>query len=90
MNPWGGNVAGYGEAQNRVWNVNQGQARPGQARTVKCYNYNGTGHIARNSDPITDKAEPSYDLDILSEVRDNDQYLDDTCAYQEEHVMHDS
>nr|GEX22443.1 copia protein [Tanacetum cinerariifolium] len=28
MNPWGGNAAGYGEAQNRVGNVNQGQARP--------------------------------------------------------------
>nr|GFC23066.1 hypothetical protein [Tanacetum cinerariifolium] len=39
---------GYGEAQNRVGNVNQGQARPGQSRTVKCYNCNGTGHIARN------------------------------------------
>nr|GEV29958.1 putative ribonuclease H-like domain-containing protein [Tanacetum cinerariifolium] len=156
MNPWGGNAAGYGEAQNRVRNVNQGQARPGQARTVKCYNCNGTGHIARNSldaeqllflaggpdnafdddvdeqpvqdlalnvdnvfqaedcdafdsdvdeaptaqtifmanlsstDPITDEAGPSYDSDILSEVRDHDQYLDDTCAYQEEHVMHDS
>nr|GEY26975.1 hypothetical protein [Tanacetum cinerariifolium] len=46
MNPWGGNAAGYGEAHNRVENVNQGQARPGQARTVKCYNCNGTGHIA--------------------------------------------
>nr|GEU46006.1 hypothetical protein [Tanacetum cinerariifolium] len=33
MNPWGGNAAGYGEAQNRVGNVNQGQARPDQART---------------------------------------------------------
>nr|GFB59569.1 integrase, catalytic region, zinc finger, CCHC-type, peptidase aspartic, catalytic [Tanacetum cinerariifolium] len=43
-----GSAAGYGEAQNRVGNVNQGQARPGQARTVKCYNRNGTGHIARN------------------------------------------
>nr|GEZ00110.1 UBN2 domain-containing protein [Tanacetum cinerariifolium] len=98
----------YGEAQNRVGNVNQGQARPGQARAVKCYNYNGTGHIAGNyvdeaptaqtmfmanlssADPITDEAGPSYDSDILSEVRDHDQYLDDTCAYQEEHVMHDS
>nr|GFB98928.1 hypothetical protein [Tanacetum cinerariifolium] len=145
MNPWGGNAAGYGEAQNRVGNVNQGQARPGQARTVKCYNCNGTGHIARNctqpkrpqnseyfkdkmllmqaqengvaldaepllfladvdeaptvkimfmanfssADPITDEAGPSYDSDILSEVRDHDQYLDDTCTYQEEHVMHD-
>nr|GEV62051.1 integrase, catalytic region, zinc finger, CCHC-type, peptidase aspartic, catalytic [Tanacetum cinerariifolium] len=48
MNPWGGNAVGYGEAQNRVRNVNQGQARTGQARTVKCYNCNGTGHITRN------------------------------------------
>nr|GEW95968.1 hypothetical protein [Tanacetum cinerariifolium] len=46
MNPWGGSAAGYKEAQNRVGTVNQGQARPGQARTVKCYNCNG--HIARN------------------------------------------
>nr|GEX81245.1 hypothetical protein [Tanacetum cinerariifolium]GEX81257.1 hypothetical protein [Tanacetum cinerariifolium]GEX82507.1 hypothetical protein [Tanacetum cinerariifolium] len=183
MNPWGGNAAGYGEAQNRAGSANQGQARPDQARTVKCYNCNGTGHIARNCtqpkrpqnseyfkdkmllmqaqengvaldveqllflaggpdnafdddvneqpiqdlalnmdnvfqaedcdafdldvdeaptaqtmfmanlssvDPITDEAEPSYDLDILSKVQDHDQYLDDTCAYQEEHVMHDS
>nr|GFB94200.1 retrovirus-related Pol polyprotein from transposon TNT 1-94 [Tanacetum cinerariifolium] len=43
-----------------------------------------------STDPITDKAGPSYDSDILSEVQDYDQYLDDTCAYQEEHVMHDS
>nr|GEX61684.1 hypothetical protein [Tanacetum cinerariifolium] len=48
MNPRGGNAAGYGGAQNRDGNVNQSQARPGQPRTVKCYNYNGTGHIARN------------------------------------------
>nr|GEZ88062.1 integrase, catalytic region, zinc finger, CCHC-type, peptidase aspartic, catalytic [Tanacetum cinerariifolium] len=153
-NKMGGNAAGYGEAQNRARNVNQGQARPGQARTVKCYNCNGTGHIARNCtqpkrpqnfeyfkdkmllmqaqenedlalnvdnvfqaedcdafhsdvdeaptaqtmfmanlslvDLISDEAGLSYDLDILSEVRDHDQYLDDTCAYQEEHVMHDS
>nr|GFB69666.1 hypothetical protein [Tanacetum cinerariifolium] len=33
MNPWVGSATGYGEAQNRVGNVNQGQARPGQART---------------------------------------------------------
>nr|GFC18094.1 hypothetical protein [Tanacetum cinerariifolium] len=143
-NPWGGNTAGYREAQNRVGNVNQGQARRGQVRTVKCYNCNGTGHIARNctqpkrpqnskyfkdkmllmqaqenrvaldaeqllfladeaptaqtmfmanlssTDPITDEAGPSYDSNILSEVQDHDQYLDDTYAYQEEHVMHDN
>nr|GEX48296.1 RNA-directed DNA polymerase, eukaryota, reverse transcriptase zinc-binding domain protein [Tanacetum cinerariifolium] len=41
-------AAGYGEAQNKVGNVNQGQARLCQARTVKCYNCNGTCHIARN------------------------------------------
>nr|GFC89553.1 retrovirus-related Pol polyprotein from transposon TNT 1-94 [Tanacetum cinerariifolium] len=28
--------------------VQNGQARPGQARTMKCYNCNGTGHITRN------------------------------------------
>nr|GEZ85505.1 hypothetical protein [Tanacetum cinerariifolium] len=43
-----------------------------------------------SADPITDEAGPSYDLDILFEVQDHDQYLDDNCAYQEEHVMHDS
>nr|GFB39849.1 hypothetical protein [Tanacetum cinerariifolium] len=48
MNPCGGNAAGYEGAQNRVGNVNQGQARPGQAKTMKCYNCNGTGHIAWN------------------------------------------
>nr|GEX75602.1 hypothetical protein [Tanacetum cinerariifolium] len=30
MNPWGGSAAGYGGAQNRVGNVNQGQAKPAQ------------------------------------------------------------
>nr|GEU90132.1 retrovirus-related Pol polyprotein from transposon TNT 1-94 [Tanacetum cinerariifolium] len=39
----GGGTAGYGGVQNRVGNAN-----PGQARQVKCYNCNGTGHIARN------------------------------------------
>ncbi|GJV54146.1 hypothetical protein Tco_1449887 [Tanacetum coccineum] len=34
-NARGGGVAGYGGAQNRVGNVN-----PGQARQIKCYNYN--------------------------------------------------
>nr|GEW10447.1 hypothetical protein [Tanacetum cinerariifolium] len=149
----GGNAAVYREAQNKAGNVNQGQARPVQARTVKCYICNGTGHIARNctqsyrpqnseyfkdkmqlmqaqenrvaldaeqllfladcdafdldvdeaptaqtmfmanlssADPISDEAGPSYDSDILSEVQDHNQYLDDTCAYQEEHVMYDS
>nr|GEV39059.1 hypothetical protein [Tanacetum cinerariifolium] len=160
-----------------------GQARPSQARTVKCYNCNGTGHIARNytqpkqpqnseyfkdkmllmqaqengvaldaeqllflasghdnafdddideqpaqdlalnvdnvfqadecdafdldvdeaptaqtmftanlssADPVTDKAGPSYDSDILSEVQDHNQYMDDVFAHHEEHVMYNS
>nr|GFA90631.1 hypothetical protein [Tanacetum cinerariifolium] len=137
MNPWGRNEVGYGEAKNRARNVNQGQTRLGQARTVKCYNCNGgmdnafdddvdeqpiqdlalnvdnvfqaeecdafdsdvdeaptaqTMFMANlsSADHITDEAGPSYDSDILSEVQDHDQYLDDTCAYQEEHVMHGS
>nr|GEY03319.1 hypothetical protein [Tanacetum cinerariifolium] len=40
MNPQGRNAVGYGGAQTRVGNVNHGQARLGQARPVKCYNYN--------------------------------------------------
>ncbi|GKE69934.1 retrovirus-related pol polyprotein from transposon TNT 1-94, partial [Tanacetum coccineum] len=36
-------IVGYGGAQNRVGNAN-----PGQARHVKCYNCNRVGHIARN------------------------------------------
>nr|GFC82877.1 retrovirus-related Pol polyprotein from transposon TNT 1-94 [Tanacetum cinerariifolium] len=37
-----------GELRTEFGNVNPGQARPGQARPVKCYNCNGTRHIARN------------------------------------------
>nr|GEU38882.1 hypothetical protein [Tanacetum cinerariifolium] len=49
MNLWGGNVAGYGGAQNRDGNVNQGQAR-----TMKCYNCNGTGYIAQENEVALD------------------------------------
>ncbi|GJY63172.1 retrovirus-related pol polyprotein from transposon TNT 1-94, partial [Tanacetum coccineum] len=42
-NARGAGAVGYGRAQNRVGNAN-----PGQARQVKCYNCNGVGHIARN------------------------------------------
>nr|GFA56099.1 hypothetical protein [Tanacetum cinerariifolium] len=43
MNPRDGSAVGNGGAPNRVGNVNPGQARP-----VKCYHCNGTGHIAWN------------------------------------------
>ncbi|GKB88967.1 hypothetical protein Tco_0961239 [Tanacetum coccineum] len=42
-NAWGAGAAGYGGAQNRVGNAN-----PGQARQVRCYNCNSISHIARN------------------------------------------
>nr|GEV28946.1 hypothetical protein [Tanacetum cinerariifolium] len=40
MNLWGGGATGYGEGQNRVGNVN-----PGQARSVKYYNCNDTENV---------------------------------------------
>ncbi|GJW63905.1 retrovirus-related pol polyprotein from transposon TNT 1-94 [Tanacetum coccineum] len=42
-NARGAGTTGYRGALNRVGNAN-----PGQARQVKCYNCNGIGHIARN------------------------------------------
>nr|GFB40907.1 hypothetical protein [Tanacetum cinerariifolium] len=42
-NAQGAGAASYGGAQNRV-----GYANPGQARQIKCYNYNSIGHLARN------------------------------------------
>nr|GFC04948.1 retrovirus-related Pol polyprotein from transposon TNT 1-94 [Tanacetum cinerariifolium] len=156
MNPWGGNAAGYGEAQNRVGNNCTQPKRPQNSEYFKDKmllmqaQENGVALDAEHqlflaggpdnafdddvdeqpvqdlalnvdnvfqaedcdafdsdvdeaptaqtmfmanlssADPITDEAGPSYDSNILSEVRDHDQYLDDTYAYQEEHVMHDS
>nr|GEX00903.1 hypothetical protein [Tanacetum cinerariifolium] len=119
----------------------EGQASLGQARTVKCYNCNGTCQggqdnafdddvdeqpvqdLALNvdnvfqaddcdafdsdvdeaptaqtmfmanlssADPVTDEARPSYDLDILSEVQDHNQYMDAACAHHEGHVTYGS
>nr|GEX10576.1 integrase, catalytic region, zinc finger, CCHC-type, peptidase aspartic, catalytic [Tanacetum cinerariifolium] len=102
MNPRGGSAAGYGGAQNRVGNVNQGQARSGQARTADdcdAFDYNvdeaptaQTMFMANLSfvDPVTDEARLSYDSDILSEVPDYELYQDATCAHHEGHVTYDS
>nr|GFC95784.1 retrovirus-related Pol polyprotein from transposon TNT 1-94 [Tanacetum cinerariifolium] len=78
MNPQGGSAAGYGEAQNSGRNVNQGQARPGQARTVKCYNYNGTGHIARNCTQPKRPQNSEYFKDkmLLMQAQENGVALD--------------
>ncbi|GJT52578.1 hypothetical protein Tco_0978735, partial [Tanacetum coccineum] len=42
-----------------------------------------------SADPVYDKAGPSYDSDILSEVYDHDHYQDAICEHHEEHEMHD-
>ncbi|GJU63008.1 hypothetical protein Tco_1244843 [Tanacetum coccineum] len=42
-----------------------------------------------SADPVYDKAGPSYDSDILSEVHDHDHYQDAVCEHHEEHKMHD-
>nr|GEY89598.1 integrase, catalytic region, zinc finger, CCHC-type, peptidase aspartic, catalytic [Tanacetum cinerariifolium] len=41
-------------------------------------------------DPVYDRAGPSYDSDILSEVHDHDHYQDAVCEHHEEHEMHDN
>nr|GEX89131.1 integrase, catalytic region, zinc finger, CCHC-type, peptidase aspartic, catalytic [Tanacetum cinerariifolium] len=43
-----------------------------------------------SANPVTDEAGPSYDSDILSEVRYHDHYQDAVCAHHEERAMHDS
>ncbi|GJT64264.1 hypothetical protein Tco_1015744 [Tanacetum coccineum] len=42
-----------------------------------------------SADPGYDKASPSYDSDIRSEVHDNDHYQDAVCEHHEVHEMHD-
>ncbi|GKC32814.1 retrovirus-related pol polyprotein from transposon TNT 1-94, partial [Tanacetum coccineum] len=42
-----------------------------------------------SADPVYDKAGPSYDSNILSEVHDHDHYQDAVCEHHEEHEMHD-
>nr|GEZ32274.1 integrase, catalytic region, zinc finger, CCHC-type, peptidase aspartic, catalytic [Tanacetum cinerariifolium] len=43
-----------------------------------------------SADHVNDKAGPSYDSNILSEVQDHDHYPDAFCTHHKEHAMHDN
>ncbi|GKE00376.1 hypothetical protein Tco_1388359 [Tanacetum coccineum] len=42
-----------------------------------------------SADPVYDKASPSYDSNILSEVPNHDNYQDAVCEHHEVHEMHE-
>nr|GEY15784.1 hypothetical protein [Tanacetum cinerariifolium] len=69
----GRDAAGYGGVQNRVGNAN-----PGQAIQVKCYNCNGTGHIAWNCTQLKHPQNSEYYKDkmLLMQAQENGVALD--------------
>ncbi|GJT11856.1 retrovirus-related pol polyprotein from transposon TNT 1-94, partial [Tanacetum coccineum] len=73
-NAWGGGAVGYGGAQNKVGNAN-----PGQARQIKCYNYNGIGHTARNctQPKCLQNSEYFKDKMLLMQAQENRVALDE-------------
>nr|GEU59580.1 retrovirus-related Pol polyprotein from transposon TNT 1-94 [Tanacetum cinerariifolium] len=73
-NARGTGATGYEGAQNRV-----GYANPGQARQIKCYNYNGIRHLARNrtQPKRPQKLEYFKDKMLLMQAQKNGVALDE-------------
>ncbi|GJX41538.1 retrovirus-related pol polyprotein from transposon TNT 1-94 [Tanacetum coccineum] len=73
-NARGACVVGYGRTHNRVGNANLGQARQ-----VKCYNYNRVGHIARNCTQPKHLQNSEYFKDkmLLMQSQENEVVLDE-------------
>nr|GFA95139.1 hypothetical protein [Tanacetum cinerariifolium] len=59
-----------------------GQARPGQARTVKCYNCNGTGHIVRNCTQPKQPQNSEYYKDKMLLMQAQENGADDCDAFE--------
>ncbi|GJR93402.1 retrovirus-related pol polyprotein from transposon TNT 1-94 [Tanacetum coccineum] len=73
-NARGNVVAGNAGGQNRGGNVNPGQAKP-----IKCYNYNGLGHIARECPRPKRLQDSDYFKDkmLLMQAQENGAVLDE-------------
>nr|GEX95237.1 hypothetical protein [Tanacetum cinerariifolium] len=71
INPWGGNAAGYGEAPNRVGNVNQGQARPDDTCAYR------EEHVMYDSVQLDHVVDLHADHTSISNMIPYDQYVKD-------------
>ncbi|GJU30867.1 hypothetical protein Tco_1174456 [Tanacetum coccineum] len=70
----GADAAGNRGAHNRVGNANKGQGKP-----IKCYNYNGLGHIARYCTLLKRPRNSNFFKDkmLLMQAQENGAVLDE-------------